>query len=292
MDRAVYRRSYNIGYFFWELDKIPACHYLALEMLDEIWVSSEYNRATYAQYTNLPVVNVGMPVEDIGVLTAPSRAYFGIPEGAFVFLSTFNSFSFIERKNPLAVIKAFREAFPNAGEDVALVLKTQNRFKVDDLHQRKLWSNINAYCHADKRIIVINETFSYSELLSFKRLADCYVSLHRSEGWGFGLIEAMQLGVPVITTAYSGNMEFCNDQTAYLVDYDLVSPSREEYIFVERDSRWAEPRTSSAANCMRRVINERSHAKALASAASANVSTAFSVAAISRRYAKRLSEIE
>ena len=206
------------------------------------------------------------------------RSYFGLPEDAFIFLTTFDSFSFIERKNPLGVIKAFREAFPPDKQDVVLVVKTQNRFKVDGAHQKKIWAQIAQHASADPRIIVINETFNYRELLAFKQLCNCYVSLHRSEGYGFGLIEAMQLGVPVIATAYSGNMDFCSDATCYLVEYDLIVPQPHEYIFVERDSQWAEPRTQSAAAHMQAVEQQRDQTNERALAAQTNVQNNFSVA--------------
>jgi glycosyltransferase involved in cell wall biosynthesis len=290
-ERPVYKDSYNIGYFFWELTRIPACHHLALTMLDEIWVSSEYNREIYSRYTDIPVINVGMAVEPIESDLELTRSYFALPEDTFIFLATFDSFSFVERKNPLGVIRAFREAFPPSRQDVALVLKTQNRFKVDDPYQKKVWAQIMHHCASDPRISVINETFSFAELLAFKKLCDCYVSLHRSEGWGFGMIEAMQLGIPVIATAYSGNMEFCNAQTCYLVEYDLVGPQPHEYIFVERDSQWAEPRTASASAAMREVEQNRERALEIGAAAQLNVRTNFSVDAIASRYAGRLGEI-
>jgi glycosyltransferase involved in cell wall biosynthesis len=128
-------------------------------------------------------------------------------------------------------------------------------------------------------------------LLAFKQLCNCYVSLHRSEGYGFGLIEAMQLGVPVIATAYSGNMDFCSDATCYLVEYDLIVPQPHEYIFVERDSQWAEPRTQSAVAHMQSVEQQRDQANDRALAAQTNVQNNFSVEAISRRYAERLAAI-
>ena len=291
LPQTVYRESYNIGFFFWELNRIPPSQYLALSMLDEIWVASEYDREIYSRYTAIPITNVGMAVEAIPPGAPLPRSYFGLPEGVFVFLTTFDSFSFIERKNPLGVIKAFRAAFPIERHDVALVVKTQNRFKVDDAYQKKIWAQITQHANSDPRIIVINETFNYRELLSFKRLCNCYVSLHRSEGWGFGLIEAMQLGVPVIATGYSGNMDFCSDETCFLVEYDLIGPQPHEYIFVERDSQWAEPRIDSAAAHMRNVVQQRDQANSRAIAARLNVQASFSVEAISRRYGDRLEAI-
>lgn len=290
LNQYTYKNSYNIGYFFWELSRIPTCHRLALKMLDEIWVSSEYNREIYSRYTDIPVVNVGMAVEPLNNLLSSPRSHFGLPQTGFIFLATFDSFSFVGRKNPLAVIQAFQMAFPSS-RDVTLLIKTQNRFKVDDVYQQRLWAQISACCAQDFRIIMLNETLSYAELLNLKSLCDCYVSLHRSEGWGFGMLEAMQLGLPVIATRYSGNLEFCNTDTCYLVDYDLVEPRPEEYIFVERGSQWAEPRIESAIECMRSVVADRAKARAIGKSGQNFVENRFSVSAIANRYQNRLKEI-
>ena len=293
LDKRILEHSYNIGYFFWELDQIPKCHALALDLVDEIWVSSEYNREIYARNTRVPVHNVGMAVEPLPEASRVARRDFGLPDETFVFLATFDSFSFIERKNPLGVLRAFQTAFPVDGEArVALVLKTQNRTRVGDPHQLRVWQAIDDIVASDPRIRILDQTLGYADLLGFKQLCDAYVSLHRSEGWGFGMIEAMQLKLPVITTAYSGNMEFCSPETAFLVDYALVSPMPAEYIFVERGSRWAEPCVASAVAAMRAVVEAPDQARARAEAGYRRVRDAFSLAAIARRYEARLIAIE
>jgi glycosyltransferase involved in cell wall biosynthesis len=193
----------------------------------------------------------------------------------------------------LAVIAAFQLAFPaGAGEAVRLVLKTHNRNRMGDPHQLRIWQAIDALVAGDARIRVVDETLSYGELLAFKRACDCFVSLHRSEGFGFGLIEAMQLGIPVIATAYSGNMDFCTPDNCFLVDYELVQTMTSEYVFVERGSRWAEPSIAMAAAHMRRVLVDRDEALARSLAASRQVGERFSIESIARRYEERLREIQ
>lgn len=283
--------SYNIGYFFWELNKIPKCHYLALELLDEIWVSSEYNREIYARYTDKPVVNVGMAVEALPEVAPVALDDLGLDGDETVFLTTFDSFSFIERKNPLAAIEAFRLAFPAGTERVCLIIKTQNRTRIGDPHQLSIWRKIDEHAKNDSRIVILDETLKYRDLLALKKACDCYVSLHRSEGWGFGLIEAMQLERPVIATAHGGNMDFCNDQTAYLIDYDLVGVQKDEYIFVERGSVWADANLQQAALAMQTVAADRDAARAKGEQAARFVKAHFSVTAIAQRYAARLREI-
>ncbi|MCF4130228.1 glycosyltransferase [Methylobacterium sp. SyP6R] len=289
--REILSDSYNIGYFFWELDKLPKCQQLGIELVDEIWVSSEYNREIYAQNTSKPVINVGMAVEALPDAAPASLSQYGIPEGGTVFLTTFDSFSFIERKNPIATIEAFLAAFPDRRQNASLIIKTQNRTRVPDPHQVALWKRIDQLIKQDPRIILLNETLRYSDLLSLKKACDCYVSLHRSEGWGFGMIEAMQLGCPVIATGYGGNMDFCTPETAYLVDYDLVGVRTEEYIFVERGSRWADPDVMQAAAAMRQVAADKAAARAKGQEAARVVAAQFSVGAIARRYGRRVEEI-
>ncbi len=291
LPNAMFEDSYNIGFFFWELNEIPKCHRLALELLDEIWVSSEYNREIYSRFTDKPVINVGMAVEALPSVETMSRDVIGIADNHFMFLTTFDSFSFVERKNPIAVLEAFRRAFPLGTEPVRLVVKTQNRYRVHDPYQLKVWRRIDVMAVADPRIVVVNETMQYRDLLALKRSSDCYVSLHRSEGWGFGMIEAMQLAVPVIATGYSGNMDFCTAETVDLVDYKLISVRPEEYIFCERNSHWADPDIDHAAAHMRAMVADPSVAKAKGIAAAAFIASNFSVDSIARRFADRLDKV-
>lgn len=292
----VFSGAYNIGYFFWELDRPAYCHYLGMEMLDEIWVSTEYGIEIYRPDANgKPVVNVGMCYEDVGDLSRREGRDFvnrrmRFNDDHYVCLVAFDSFSFVQRKNPIAVLHAFRKAFdgvPNA----RLVVKTQNRESVLDPVQIQLWEQVDHIITSDHRIVVLNETLSYRNLLRLKAGADCYISLHKSEGWGFGMIEAMNLGVPVICTAYSGNMDFCSEETAWLVDYKESLLQQDDYIFVRKGSVWAEPDVEHAARQLRAAYDNPAERNARAEAAQTFIRTKFSVQAIARRYGDRLRSI-
>ena len=292
----VFSGRYNIGYFFWELDQPAYCHYLGMEMLDEIWVSTEYGVQIYQPDSKgKPVVNVGMCYEEIDDISREeARAYvkrrFRFDDSHFVCLVAFDSFSFVQRKNPVSVLRAFQKAFegvPNA----RLVVKTQNRDSVFDPVQVQLWDRVDSIIVNDPRIVVMNETLSYRNLLKLKAGSDCYVSLHKSEGWGFGMIEAMALKVPVICTAYSGNMDFCSDETAWLVDYEEVPLKHGDYIFVRPESKWAEPSVEDAARQMRAAYDDPAARLAKADAAYAFIRENFSAKAIAKRYGGRLREI-
>ncbi|WP_417743875.1 glycosyltransferase family 4 protein, partial [Salipiger sp.] len=292
----VFSNAYNIGYFYWELDRPAYCHYLGMELLDEIWVSSAYGLHAYKpDAKDTPVVNVGMCYEEHPDITRDAarafvNARFGFDDSHFVCLFAFDSYSFVQRKNPVAVLEAFQQAFEGVPE-ARLVVKTQNREDVFDPMQAGLWARVDALMQNDPRIVVLNETLSYRDLLQLKAGADCYVSLHKSEGWGFGMIEAMALKVPVVCTAYSGNMEFCSEDTAWLVDYE-ESPLRQgDYIFVRPGSLWAEPSVSDAARQLRAVYDDPDARAAKVEAAYTHIRDNFSTAPIARRYGERLREI-
>ncbi|NDW01320.1 glycosyltransferase [Salipiger sp. PrR002] len=292
----VFSNAYNIGYFFWELDKPAYCHYLGMELLDEIWVSTEYGVEMYKpDAKGKPVVNVGMCYEEHPDITREAaRGFvnrrFRFDDSHYVCLVAFDSFSFVQRKNPVSVLKAFQKAFegvPNA----RLVVKTQNRDSVFDPVQVNLWDRVDAIISSDPRIVVMNETLSYRDLLQLKAGSDCYISLHKSEGWGFGMIEAMALKVPVICTAYSGNMDFCSEETTWLVDYQETELRQGDYIFVRPGSVWAEPSVEDAARQLRAAYDDPQARTAKAEAAYTHIRENFSAPAIAKRYGGRLREI-
>lgn len=288
-------RSYNIGYFFWELETPAPAHYLGMELLDEIWVSTAFGVSIYQPHTRKPVVNVGMTYEmppeiDRGAARAALNRRHGFIGGEFIVLTAFDSFSFTQRKNPLAAIKAFQQAFPDEPQ-ARLLVKTQNRTFVQDPVQLRIWRQVDAIAARDDRIRVIDETLSYDDLLKLKAASDCYLSLHRSEGWGFGMIEAMNLRVPVVCTGYSGNLEFCSEETSWLVDYTEELLGEGDYIFVRKGQKWAEPDVRDAARQLRSVYADTAIREQKIAAAYHSVRRNFSTAAIAGRYAARLDEI-
>ncbi|WP_238296834.1 glycosyltransferase, partial [Methylobacterium soli] len=291
----IFTGSYNIGYFYWELDSPANCHYLALDLLDEIWVSSEYCKDIYAQFTSKPVINVGMCAETLkDVSRAESKSFvrekFGFTDEVFIFLAAFDSFSFVQRKNPVSVVRAFRAAFPNE-KNVRLVLKTHNRQFVSDPQQDRIWKAVEEEVEEDDRIFFLNETLQYSDLRKLKAGVDCYISLHRSEGWGFGMIESMASGIPVVATAYSGNMDFCNGDNCFLVEYDEAFVRSSDYIFVVAGQKWAEPQIGSAVEQMRRVYWDEAERNKRVQAASHFVDRYFGPRAISSRYGDRIRNV-
>jgi glycosyltransferase involved in cell wall biosynthesis len=250
-----FQERYNIATWFWELPTFPDEWLPRFNDYQEIWVASQFCAEALAKVSPIPVVKMNWSV-DIEELEAVSdKARFGLRESDFVFLFTFDFMSSFERKNPLAVIQAFRKAFGEM-EDVVLVLKSINSGNdpesLNRLKEAATGLNIRILdAHLDRE--VMHSLFASS---------DCYVSLHRSEGLGLGLARSMSMGKPVIATAYSGNLDFMSINNSFLVKYTLVELDR-DYGPYRKGSVWAEPDIAHAANLMASVYEHRNSAMAI-----------------------------
>lgn len=283
--RALFRRRYNIGYGFWELRDYPPSWLYAMNVLDEIWAPSRYIQQNLAARSSLPVVHMPMAV-DFTVPRRYARRDFAIPENCFVFLSAFDFSSRIQRKNPMATVAAFRQAFAPDRRDVMLVFKTKTIAGVDV--QRRDAVKLAALIGRDPRIRLINETFSRAEILDLIGCCDAYVSLHRAEGFGLPLAEAMKMGKPVIATHYSGNTDFMTRDNSCPVDYTLVEAKRGESYNFEESSVWAEADTAQAARFMVRLVEDRDWGACLGAAAQHDMDTRHNFQVIGERYRRRL----
>ena len=247
--RRFFEGRHNIAIWYWELERFPARWHSNFDYYDEIWVPTEFCREAFRAVSPIPIYKIPYPLEPFeGV---PARATFGIPEDACVFLVTFDFYSTLARKNPLGVIEAFRKAFTR-DEKAVLVLKSINAGR-NDAGRALLQKAIEGL-----NVIWIEEHLTGVQMRALFASADCYVSLHRSEGLGLGMAQAMSIGKPVIATAYSGNLEYMNAENSLLVNYvraELMAdygPDSNPTIY-ERGSLWAEPDTEHAAHRMRCV---------------------------------------
>jgi glycosyltransferase involved in cell wall biosynthesis len=206
-----------------------------------------------------------------------------MPDDVYVFLFTFDVSSQLERKNPLGVISAFRAAF-GARRDVLLVLKFTNG-EYDPPGVREL------YRAAEGISVVLRDGYmARDELAGLMAAADCYVSLHRSEGFGLGIAEAMALGKPVIATRYSGPADFLTPANSYPVDYQLVPISRDYGPYLEGFA-WADPDCEQASRLMRHVVDDRSESAARGRRAAADIAELRSPARTGAHARRRLDAI-
>jgi glycosyltransferase involved in cell wall biosynthesis/SAM-dependent methyltransferase len=252
---AFFEGRYTIGVWAWELEEFPETWSQSFSLVDEVWAISEFSRRAIAVATEKPVLAFALPVVAPRPRPELDRALLGLPDG-FLFLFCFDLCSVSERKNPRGLIQAFTAAFAS-GEGPMLVLKAINgEHRLADLEALKLLA-------AERPdIVVIDRYFDHDENAALMAACDCYVSLHRSEGFGLTMAEAMALGKPVIATAYSGNLDFMDDQTAYLVPCTEGSVP-EGCAPYRAGARWAEPDLDTAARLMRRVVQHPDEAAAV-----------------------------
>jgi glycosyltransferase involved in cell wall biosynthesis len=251
---ALFAGRYSIGVWFWELGYFPPSQHQAFHLVDEVWVASPFVREAIAAQTHKPVLVVPIPLEPPAI-QARTRAELGLPD-SFVFLFSFDFFSVMERKNPLGLVEAFCRAF-GSGEGPTLVIKTING-------ERKppALNKLRNAASDRSDIRIVDGYVAPEERDALMAACDCYVSLHRSEGLGLTMAEAMSLGKPVIATGYSGNLAFMDADNSYLVRYTLgtVPEGCDPY---PQGVEWAEPDLDHAAELMRRVYERPDEAGVL-----------------------------
>ena len=275
---------YNIGVWPWELSEWPKAWDHAWDFVDEVWATSRFTYDTYLGSARCPVMHMPMAV-NTDATEAASRADFGLPQDQFLFGFSFDGLSSFARKNPQAVIAAFRKAFPRRERHVGLVLKS-----IRGMADQTGWRELAELIRGDERVHVIDESFSRGRLLDLYRSLDAFVSLHRSEGFGRNIAEGMLLGKPVIVSAYSGNMDYTDDSTAALVPTRRRQVKQGEYPF-GAGQEWAEPDVDAAAGLMRRVVSDREWREGLAANAAERIRQRYSLDAVGKAWSERLREL-
>jgi glycosyltransferase involved in cell wall biosynthesis len=244
------------GLWWWETEDFPPAYDEVFEHVDEIWAGSRHVRDAIARRATVPVVLIPHPVR-LPPVGAPHGDAPRPAADGFTFLFVYDYNSVARRKNPLGLIDAFQRAFA-PGDGPRLVLKTINADRHPVEHEQV------ARAAAAHPAIEVREGFlSGPDRDALIASCDAYVSLHRAEGFGQTIAEAVWLGKPAIATAYSGNLDFMTEESSYLIPYSKV-PIGDAAGPYPADGSWAEPDLDAAAAAMRRVVAEPEEAAARA----------------------------
>jgi glycosyltransferase involved in cell wall biosynthesis len=259
-----------VGVWAWEIESFPKHMHTAFDYVDEVWAISSFVRDSIQPHTRKPVLVFPCPIIAPSISEKLDRSAIGLSEKDEFNLFMFDYFSIFKRKNPLDLIEAHILAFPDESGP-KLIIKT-----------------INGQSHASQQeqlryavgtrtdIIIINSYMSREQLHSLLSECQTYISLHRSEGYGLTLAEAMSLGKPVIATGYSGNMDFMKPGNSILVPFELVPVGQDAFPYPE-DSRWAQPDIEFAANSMRQLSADESLRSRLGDRARIDVAAEFTM---------------
>ena len=267
---------YAIGFWPWELPEWPRRWHHAYNCVDEIWGTSTYTANSYASFQG-PLHPMGVPVR-LGKTAKMDRRDFKLPSAAYLFHYSFDLHSKAARKNPFGLIHAFQMAFPKSANDqVGLVLKVNHAKPLCADTWRLRWMAAQ-----DPRIHLIERPMRRPEVLALMGCCDCFVSLHRAEGFGRAIAEAILLGRQVIATGWSGNMDFCSEPRVALVRHSMIRVKKGEY-FCGAGQQWADPDLDHASELMREIPRSPRDVN--------SDRVDFSPVAIGPRYAARLREI-
>lgn len=275
--------KYNIGYWAWELPDFPDSWIHFSDYVDEIWAPSDFAARAIAAKVPVPVLAMPHAIS----FERPEgnfRAKFGLPADKFLFLFLYDLNSYSERKNPAAVIEAFRRS-GLASNDAALVIKVHNT-----AGNPADFARLQASVASLPGTVLITQTLLRREIYELEAACDCFVSLHRAEGFGLALAECMYLGKPVIATDWSATAEFINADNGCPVRCRLVTLERNHGPYAKGQT-WAEADVDHAAEWMRRLCADRALAVRLGHAARTTIEEKFAPATIGALYRRRLEAI-
>jgi len=275
--------KYNIGYWAWELPEFPDAWIHHANYFDEIWTPSRFTTEAIANKVPLPVLTMPHAIS-FARPTGDFRRKYGLPADKFLFLFLYDLNSYSERKNPAAVLEAFRRS-GLAGRGAALVIKVHNVPRNPQDFER-----LREAASALPGTTLITQTLTRTEIYELQSACDCFVSLHRSEGFGLAVAECMYLGKPVIATNWSGTTDFVHDGNACPVRCDLVTLDRTHGPYAKGQT-WAAPDIDHAAWWMRQLLEDAALARKLGAAARSTIELELAPTVVGARYRRRLEAI-
>ena len=270
---------------FWELERFPPEWVAALEAVDEVWAPTRFVQRAISAATSARIRQVPVWLPCSRPRPQHGREHFGLPPDRFVVLLAFDFLSFAARKNPMAAIAAFQRASQADclfGAGATLVIKTLNAAA-----RQEQFAALHRATDGLCGVSILDQALPATQNSDLLAQADCVLSLHRSEGLGLLVADAMAAGVPVIATGYSATEELLSDATGYPVRFTMVPVRPGEYP-LSAGATWAEPDAGHAAEQLLRVFHDRDEAAQRAEAAKRHLAAGFSLDAVSRLYCSML----
>jgi glycosyltransferase involved in cell wall biosynthesis len=274
--------KYNIAYLAWELPEFPDTWIRYLRFFDEVWVPSRFVQDSIGRKSALPVLTMPHAIEFPAPKIEGARARFGLPDDKTLFLFIYDLNSYQERKNPAAVLEAYKKALALGLKDAALVIKVHS-VKGNEADFGRLQQEAKALPNT----YLINEALSREDVYRLEAACDAFVSLHRSEGFGLCVAECMFIGRPVIATDWSATAEFLNETNGCPVPYELIE-LKENHGPYTKGQIWADPDTTAAANWMVKLAADPSLRQRLGQAARRTMQEGFSYQRVGKLYQDRL----
>ncbi|GAC41584.1 glycosyltransferase family 4 protein [Paenibacillus popilliae] len=281
---GLFQNRYNIGVWHWELPDFPDEWLDSFNLVDEIWAPSTFIADAISLKSPVPVIKIPHSIE-VNVLEPRSRAYYNLPSESFLFLTMYDINSFEERKNPRASLEAFKRAFEPNDVHVGLVVK------VNGLHGKpKEMEQLNELLSNYTNIYFVKETLSRNDTNALIASCDCFISLHRSEGFGLGLAEAMYLGKPAIGTNWSSTTDFMKNNNSCLVDYELVNVMN-DFGPYKAYQKWANPDIEHASFYMKKLVEDQEYYCSIANKGKKYIREHYSPKVVGEMMKKRISYI-
>lgn len=282
LNPAIWEKRYNIAFWVWELEEFPKQYVETVKFFDEIWTPSEFASNSVRKITSKPVITIP------NYVTATcndvfDRKHFGLPEDAFLYLAMFDTNSTMSRKNPMGAIDAFKKAFDKKDKSVGLVVKMNNP-KQENIDY------LNSILDGYDNVYYISKVMDKEEVNSLIKCVDVFVSLHRSEGFGLVMAEAMLLKTACIATNWSSNTEFMNEEIACMLPYKMIEIEFTDGCY-EKGGIWADPDVDVAAKYMKKLKNDTEFYNAIVEKAYESVSVQLGKERIVSMIEDRLAEI-
>lgn len=281
-DLQILKFAWNIGVFQWELKIFPREAYLVTHLIDEIFSISDFASASIQSTLLSKVDTLPLPFDKINLATLKTNNY-NLPVASFSVFFAFDGNSFIARKNPLAVIEAFQMAFPDMNDNVQLVIKVSNS------QCSELWNECLRRIELDNRIFIFEKILTKHEMLNFMNRFDCILSLHRAEGFGRLIGEAMLMKKIVISSYYSGEKDFLSIENAYLISGQEIKTYQKDYLF-SNQNYWYQPSIQDASEKLKLAKTNRKKNQKLQRNAFKTISENYSIEKTSLFFKEKIEE--